>query len=270
VGPFAGGFFLICAIPTFLWLRERGAARHLPAGRSRLAVGVERIAATLRELGKFQDMAVLLVAVFFSMAGISIVITFTFIYGAQVIHWEPSIRNAMFIVVQITAAIGAVSFGFLQDRLGAKATFVITLGLWVVSVIAIYATPLLTAWLSPLLAVDVHPQQIFLAVGCLAGVSLGSSQSAGRALVGILAPAGKLAEFFGFWALASKLAAVFGILGLGVLQSYLGLHSSILFCALLFVAAIAAAAMIDQQRGRRVAEAYGNRSDPEAFRTPVV
>jgi MFS transporter, UMF1 family len=256
VGPFAGGFFLLCAIPTFLWLKERGISQCLPDGKSCLKLGAARLATTLRELRVFRDMAILLVAIFFSMAGISIIITFAFIYGAQVIGWDPHIRNAMFIVVQITAAAGAVIFGLIQDRLGAKVTFMMTLGLWVVAIIAIYATPQLAVTLGATLAIDVHPQQVFLVVGCLAGLSLGSSQSAGRALVGILAPRGKQAEFFGFWGLASKLAAVFGILGLGLLQAVLGLHNAILFCIFLFLAAMVAAALVDQQRGRRVAETY--------------
>jgi MFS transporter, UMF1 family len=256
VGPFAGTFFLLCAIPTFLWLKERGAPQPMPAGKSRLAVGAARLAATMRELGKFRDLASLLVAIFFAMAGISIVITFAFIYGAQVIGWDPHIRNAMFVIVQITAAAGAITFGLIQDRLGAKATFMITLGLWVVAILAIYATPQLAALLDGSLAADVQPQHVFLVVGCLAGLSLGSSQSAGRALVGILAPRGRLAEFFGFWGVASKLAAVFGILGLGLLQTALGLHNSILFCIVLFLAAMGAAALVDQDRGRRVAELH--------------
>jgi MFS transporter, UMF1 family len=260
VGPFAGGFFLICAIPTFVWLKERAAAQPLPQWKSCLAVGTARLAATLRELNSFRDMAILLVSIFFSMAGISIVIAFTFIYGAQVIGWDATTRNIMFVVVQITAAAGAVVFGVVQDRIGAKVTFMMTLGLWVVAVLAIYATPQITARLDTFFAVDIHPQQVFLVVGCLAGLSLGSSQSAGRALVGILAPAGRFAEFYGFWGLASKLAAVFGILGLGLLQTVLGLHASILFCAFLFLAAIATAALVDQQRGRRTAETYSNRA----------
>jgi UMF1 family MFS transporter len=109
-------------------------------------------------------------------------------------------------------------------------------------------------WANTTFDVRLEAQYVFLVVGSLAGASLGSSQSAGRALVGIFSPQSKAAEFFGFWGMSSKLAAVVGILGLGLLQSLFGLHVSILFCLLLFVLAVLACLPLDQARGRRTAE----------------
>jgi hypothetical protein len=64
------------------------------------------------------------------------------------------------------------------------------------------------------------------------------------------------AEFFGFWGMSSKLAAVVGILGLGMLQGLFGLHVSILFCLLLFVLAVLACLPLNQARGRSTAEQW--------------
>jgi MFS transporter, UMF1 family len=256
VGPFAAGFFLLAAIPTFVWVRGRGVAQALPAGWSYLRVGVQRLRQTAADLAGFRDLATLLASIFFAMAGIYIVITFAFIYGAQVIGWDEGVRQLMFVVVQITAAAGAFGFGMLQDRIGAKTTFIGTLVLWIVAIAAIWGTPWLAAVSEQLLGVAWEAQHIFLVAGCLAGLSLGSSQSAGRALVAILSPQAKAAEFFGFWGMAAKLAAVFGLLGLGALQSWFGLQSAILFCAVLFAAAIAVASFVDQRRGRHRAEEY--------------
>ncbi|MCA1798035.1 MAG: MFS transporter [Xanthomonadaceae bacterium] len=253
VGPFAGFFFLIAAIPTFMWLQERGSRRVLPPGESLVHMGVARLSATLARLHESRDMAMLLASVFFAMAGVYIVIAFAFIYGAQVIGWDTGIRNIMFIVVQITAAAGAIAFGLLQDRIGARTTYIITLLLWIVAIGAIYATPQVTAGINAAFGVDWQAQHLFLVAGCLAGLSLGSSQSAGRALVGVLSPRAKAAEFFGFWGLSSKLAAVFGILGLGLLQTQFGLHRSILFCVALFAVAAVLGLFVNQARGRQAA-----------------
>ncbi|MFO7858171.1 MAG: MFS transporter, partial [Ectothiorhodospiraceae bacterium] len=197
VGPFAAVFFLLAALPTFLWLRERGEPQALPAGVGYVAAGVGRIRRTLRDVAQFRDLAVFLVSVLFSMAGIYIVISFAFPYGAQVIGWDSGVRTAMFIVVQITAAVGALGFGVLQDRLGAKATYMGTLALWVLAILAIWATPAVTDWINQLAGVAWQAQHVFLVAGCLAGISLGSSQSASRTLVGLFAPEAKAAEFFG-------------------------------------------------------------------------
>ncbi|MGG6691114.1 UNVERIFIED_CONTAM: MFS transporter, partial [Salmonella enterica subsp. enterica serovar Weltevreden] len=81
---------------------------------------------------------------------------------------------------------------------------------------------------------DYEAQYVFLYIGIVAGLSLGSSQSASRALVGLFSPEQKSAEFFGFWGLSNKIAGVFGIIGLGLLQAEFGLQRSVLFCAVLF------------------------------------
>ena len=262
VGPFAAAFFLLAAIPTFAWLRERGVARQPPPGQGYFSAGVSRLATTLRDLRHFRDLGMMMLSIFFAMAGIYIIITFSFIYGAQVIGWDSSVRNIMFIVVQIFAAAGALGFGWLQDRIGARTTYIMTLLLWIATIICIYLTPQLASFASRWLGVELQAQHVFLVVGSLAGASLGSSQSAGRAMVSILSPRDKSAEFFGFWGLASKLAAVMGILSLGVLQNMIGLHTSMLFCVALFAVAIVVCLPLDQARGRRVAERWDARLTP--------
>jgi UMF1 family MFS transporter len=131
-----------------------------------------------------------------------------------------------------------------------------TLALWVAAILAIWATPELAAWLKVTLGLDWQAQHVFLVVGCLAGLSLGSSQSASRALVGLFSPRRKAAEFFGFWGLANKLAGVIGIIGLGLLQSVVGLQASILLCAVLFVLAIVICLGVNQARGMEAARQW--------------
>ena len=256
VGPFAAGFFLLAAIPTFLFLRERGVPQARPTDRGYVSLGFKRIGDTIRDIARFRDLAIFLSSVLFSMGGIYIIITFAFIYGAQVIGWDENIRNIMFIIVQITAAIGALGFGALQDRLGAKPTYIGTLTLWVLAILAIWGTPEVTEWVNDTFGADWEAQQLFLVVGCLAGVSLGSSQSASRTLVGLFSPEAKAAEFFGFWGLANKTAGMFGIIGLGLLQAQVGLQASILFCAALFIIAIMICLPVNQARAQRAARQW--------------
>jgi MFS transporter, UMF1 family len=259
VGPFAAAFFLVAAIPTFLWVKEPGEPQPMPAGKSHFRAGLERLRETVRDVLAFRDLAHLMLSVFFAMAGIYIIITFSFIYGAQVIGWDADVRNIMFIVVQISAAAGALGFGYIQDRIGAKPTYIVSLLLWIVAITCIYLTPQFTDLANRRFGVDWQAQYVFLVVGSIAGASLGSSQSAGRALVGILSPRNKAAEFFGFWGTAAKLAAVVGILGLGLLQAAVGLHAAILFCIALFVLAVVTSLPLRESRGRLVAEEWERR-----------
>ena len=254
VGPWAAAFFLVAAIPTFLWVRERGKPQLLPAGTSMVRLGVGRVRDTLRHVGQNRELAVLLASVFFAMSGIYIIITFAFIYGAQVIGWEEQARTLMFVLVQITAAAGALGFGFIQDRIGALRTYRMTLILWILAIVLIYLTPLLTAGLREALEVDWQAQYVFLVVGCVAGLSLGSCQSATRTLVGLFSPLARSAEYFGFWGLSMKLAGMFGLFAIGLLQTLLGLHVAILFCIALFAAALLISRWVDETRGRAAAE----------------
>ncbi len=254
VGPWAAAFFLVAAIPTFLWVRERGQARALPPGMGYLSLGISRVGTTLRALRAYRDLAVLLVSIFFAMNGIYIIITYAFIYGAQVIGWDENVRTLMFIIVQITAAVGALGFGYIQDRLGAKRTYQITLVMWMVAIALIYLTPAMAALLDSAFGITLHAQYVFLVVGSVAGLSLGSCQSATRTLVSLFSPLPRAAEFFGFWGQSMKLAGVTGLLAIGVLQAMLGLHTAVLFCIALFAIALIISRRVDEGRGRQAAE----------------
>lgn len=254
VGPWAAFFFLVAAIPTFLWVKERGVGQAVPVGTSYLNLGFSRVKTTLGHIKEHRDLAVLLVSIFFAMSGIYIIITYAFIYGAQVIGWDEQVRTWMFIIVQITAALGAVAFGFVQDRYGVLFTYRLTLVLWIVSIALIYLTPVIADIMRAHFEFDWQAQYIFLLVGGVAGLSLGSCQSSTRTLVGLLSPLSRSAEYFGFWGLSMKLAGMAGLLAIGLLQILVGLKTAILFCIILFAAALFFSRHVDEARGRRAVE----------------
>ncbi len=256
VGPLAATFFLLAAIPTFVWLRERGSKQRLPKGESYVSMGFNRLGRTINEIKQFRDLSVFLVSVFFEMAGIYIVISFTFIYGDQVVKWDEDVRILMFVVVQITAAAGAFLFGYVQDRVGALKTNIFILFLWFIGVVGIYSVIDITQWLNTVFETNFEEQYVFLFIGLIAGMCLGSSQSASRTLVGLFTPDAKAAEFYGFWGLFYKMAGIFGIIGLGLLQAQFGLQKSILFCAALFLIAMFVCFFVDQKRGEKAADSY--------------
>lgn len=256
VGPFAALFFMIAAIPTFIWVKEPGKRKELPEDETFASMGFKRMGATIKDIRKFWDLAIFLVSVFFAMAGIYIVISFAFIYGDQVVKWSEEVRILMFVIVQITAALGAFGFGYIQDKIGAKLTYNGTLLLWFFAVLGIWGVTDLTAWFNTTFGTAIEAQYMFLYIGVLAGLSLGSSQSASRALVGLFSPEEKSAEFFGFWGLSNKIAGVFGIIGLGLLQTQFGLQKSVLFCAVLFLLAIIVSLFVNEKKGIAAADNF--------------
>lgn len=255
VGPFAAVFFLLAAVPTFLWVREPAIGRRRTLDPSFVRQGYGRLRVTLHSISRFPDLSRLFLSILFAMAGVYVIVAFSFIYGAQVIGWSETTRNLMFIVVQITALVGALVFGWMQGRWGGRKTYALTLLLWIAAILAIFFVRELTGWAERAFGVVLSVEQMFLFAGLLSGLSLGSSQSVGRALVGAFSPENRAAELFGFWGMFSKLAAIFGLFGVGLLQYALGLEGAVLFCIVLFAAALIPLAGVDETRGRAAAVA---------------
>jgi UMF1 family MFS transporter len=142
--------------------------------------------------------------------------------------------------VNITAAVGAFGFGYLQDALGHVRAVAITLVGWILMVV--------TAGFS-----ETHFS--FWMAANLAGLCMGSSQAAGRAVVGYLSPPARLAEFFGLWGLAVKAASIFGPITYGIVTLvFPGNHRlGIFVTGIYFVIGLALLRRIDVERGRAAA-----------------
>jgi UMF1 family MFS transporter len=181
-----------------------------------------------------------LACIVFYQAGIQTVIALAAIYAEQALHFSTKDTIALILVVNVTAAVGAFAFGNIQDRLGHVRTIALTLILWI-------ATTLI-AWAAS------GPGPFWVAAN-LAGLCLGSSQSAGRALVGYLSPEDRHAEFFGLWGLAVKLSSILGPITYGaVTWMSNGNHRlAMLATGVFFIAGLAILGGIDVPRGRRAA-----------------
>jgi UMF1 family MFS transporter len=256
VGPATGLFFLVAAIPTFLWVKERSIPRTLPPGESYFAVGLKRLKKTFRDVRDYKDLMVLLASFFFAYAGLSIVIAFAFIYGDQVVKWSGKTQILMFVITQFTAAAGAFLFGIIQDKWQAKRTFIMTLILWVAAVSLIYGVASVTAFVNSVLGASLKEEYVFLMIGSIAGLGLGSTQSACRAMVGLFSPDTKAGEFFGLWSLTSRLSAIMGLMGLGILQTLFGLQKAVLVCSAFFFIAVIIVLFVDEERGKTVAREH--------------
>ncbi|MBX7059389.1 MAG: MFS transporter [Leptospirales bacterium] len=263
IGPITGVFFLVAGIPTFLLLKERAIPKTLPPGASLFTVGFSRLRQTLSEIGDYRDLAIFLLSFIFSYAALSIVISFAFIYGDTEIagfnqgYPGPGdmkvFRVGMFLLTNISAAVGAIAFGYIQDRFGDKRTYILTLIVWIVATVLIAGVKDVTAFLNSSFGLSLRDVQTFLVVGSLAGLCLGATQSSLRALVGALSPASKAGEFFGFWNLTGKIAAIIGLFSFGALQLWLGLRGAILICAVFNLAGIVVALFGNEKRGKEMA-----------------
>jgi UMF1 family MFS transporter len=232
------GLFALFALPTFLILRERAIHRPLQSVSTRNAYS--RVKESLAHARQYQDLARFLLCIVFYQAGIMTVITLAAVYAQQAMHFTTRQTIEMILLVNITAAAGALAFGYVQDKLGHKLSLVLTLTGWLVMVGLAYTAT--------------TPDRFWLAAN-IAGLCLGASQSAGRALVGYLSPKSRRAEFFGLWGLAVKLASILGPMTYGaVVWVSAGNHRmGMLLTGIYFVIGLIVLAAIDVKRGRRAA-----------------
>ncbi len=233
--------FALAALPTFLWLRERATPRPTPPG-GLFRAGMDRLRHTWHHARRHRDLFRLLVAITTYHCGINTVIVLAAVYAQEAMGFTTQDSILLILVVNVTAALGALLFGRLQDRLGAVPTLAITLGIWILTVAAAYA---------------VESRGGFWWVANGVGIALGASQSAGRALVGCLAPRSRSGEFFGLWGLAVKLSAIIGPVSYGLIAHLTdGDHRSALLSTLVFfIAGLLLLLRVDEARGRAAARA---------------
>ena len=241
--------FALASLPTFLFLRER--SKPLPVDAITGALGFraafERLRETLHHARDFPDMRRFMLCIVFYQAGIQAVIALAAIYAEQAMGFKTADTIKLIFLVNITAAIGAFAFGNLQDRIGHVRAIAGTLVGWIVMI--------LLAWS----AKGEHAATLFWIAANLAGLCLGASQSAGRALVGLLAPPAHHAEFFGLWGLAVKCSSILGPLTYGAVTWMTGgdHRLAILVTGSYFVIGLLILRGVDAERGRQAAVEFG-------------
>ena len=235
------GVYGLASLATFALLKER--ARPQPAAATAqggFGEALAGLARTAREAGQYRDFAWLMACSTAYQAGIAVVIALAAVYAEQALGFQQTDTMALVFAVNIASAGGAFLFGYWQDRIGHRRALGATLVGWLVMTLLAYLAT------SPAL---------FWVAAVLAGLCMGSSQSAGRALAGVLAPADRLAEFFGLWTFATRLAAIVGPLTYGLVTWLTaGNHRlAILSTGAFFLMGLALLRPIDVARGMRAA-----------------
>lgn len=233
------GWYGGMVIPTLVFLRERGVARELPAGETYLTVGFRQLGRTFAHLRRYRDLAILFAAFIAYNEGISTVIQFAAIYAKDTVGFTPPEIGRMFILMNVIALAGALSFGWLADRIGQKRAIYLSLAIWMGSTAVAYLS---------------YSKATFYVAAGLAGIGMGSCQSVTRSLVALFSPKENAAEFYGFLGIAGKALAFLGPLAFGEISAGAGSQRpAILSIGLFFVIGAVILAFVDEARGKEAA-----------------
>ncbi len=228
------------ALVTFALLKEHSPPRADALQAAGLRASWQQLRQTFAQARRYRDFMWLMACAVCYQGGVAVAIALAAIYAEQVIGFQPQETMVLVFALNAAAMAGALAWGYLQDRIGHKTALGLTLVAWVAAcVIAALSTSKGDFWWA----------------ASIAGICMGSSQSAGRAMAGLLAPPRQLAEFFGLWTVAIRLASIIGPLSYGAITWMTGGNQrvAILSTTALFLAGLLLLLKVDVARGREAA-----------------
>jgi MFS transporter, UMF1 family len=228
-------WYVVFSIPLFLWVPE-DRSRVSRAGHV-VADTFAQLRRTFSEIRKYRQIVRFLFARLIYNDGLVTVFAFGGIYAANTFGFSLQQVLEFGIVINIAAVVGAVSLGFLDDKIGGKRTIAISLvGLMGATVLAMLATSATMFWIA----------------GIAIGIFAGPNQAASRSLMARFVPPTVENEFFGFFAFSGKLTAFIGPFLLGVLTEISGSQRvGVGVVVLLFIVGLIALRYVDEREGSR-------------------
>jgi UMF1 family MFS transporter len=228
------------SLVTFRLLRERAVPNPDATRQGGIRASMRQLRATYLQARRYRDFMWLMACAVFYQGGVAVAVSLAAIYAEQVIGFQQQETMVLIFVLNIAAAGGAFAWGYLQDRIGHKLALGSTLVGWMATCI--------------IAALTTTKGGFWWAAG-IAGLCMGSSQSAGRALASLFAPPKQGAEFFGLWTFAIRLASIIGPLMYGTITWATGgdQRTAILATSALFAAGLLLLLKVDVDRGRAAA-----------------
>lgn len=236
----------IFAVPTLLWVRDRPSLAERVHDKSYVRIGFDRLRKTFRRLRSYSELSKFLAAFLIYNDGIQTVIVVAAVFVEQELGLPEGQVVGLFLVIQMTAFLGAIVLGAASDWLGCKNTVMLTLLAWVG----------VAVWGWQLGFTGETVTEVW-ALGIVVGLILGGSQSASRALQGTFTPDENSAEFFSFFGIVGKFSAVLGPFTYGSVYAVTGdIRASILALVVFFVAGLAMLSWVDEERGKAQAREF--------------
>jgi UMF1 family MFS transporter len=203
--------FLVFALPTFLFVRERPRAAR-PGKPPSLRASIRRLVESWRRARTYEGVARFLVGRFLYTDAVNTLIGgFLTIYVIEELGFTDEDVQALLAVAIVGAIVGGLLGGRFVDRVGPRRVLHTVLWAWMVAmVLGIVAGAAGAEWLAWIL-------------GVVGGLSLGATWAADRVYMQRISPPRHLGEFYGLYATVSRFATILGPLMWGLLVTVLGL-----------------------------------------------
>ena len=225
------------ALPLFFTIREP----RRPGVRANVGQAFGEVVRTFREIRRYRDTALFLIARLIFNDGLITIFAFGGIYAAGTFGMSTAEILVFGIALNLAAGVGAFLGGVVDDRIGGKKTLIGScIALSLATVLAVWAPTRTWLWVA----------------GILVGIFAGPNQAASRSLFARFAPANRQNEFFGFFAFSGKFTAFLGPAILGIVTQAAGSQrAGIATILAFFLVGGALLLAVDETRGIQAANA---------------
>jgi UMF1 family MFS transporter len=191
-------WWLVFSLPLLLLVKEPGGASGGPTLHV-VREGFARVWHTLHEVRRLRNVWLFLIAYWLYIDGVDTIVRMAVDYGLSLGFDHKSLLMAL-LITQFTGFPAAIAFGYLGSQFGPKAGILV--GLFVYMVVTLRAS------------VMSSPDEFFLLAFAI-GLAQGGVQALSRSLYARMIPGDRTAEFFGFYNMLGKFAAVIGPVMMG-------------------------------------------------------
>lgn len=230
-------WWAIFSLPIMIWVKEPPTHRKT-SGWKMVGSGLLQLKTTFAEIRKLRVVFLFLIAYWLYIDGVDTIVRMAVDYGMSLGFPADSLIVAL-LIVQFVGFPAAILFGKLGEKLGTKTSILLGLGVYIG----------VTVWGR---FMDSPGEFYVLAVAI--GLVQGGVQSLSRAFYSRIIPANRTAEFFGFYNMLGKFAAVIGPVLMGLVGVLTGNpRHSILAIAVLFLGGGIILYFVDESEGIRIA-----------------
>ncbi|SDN24308.1 MFS transporter, UMF1 family [Desulfonauticus submarinus] len=197
-----GLFWLIFSFPAFIFLPKDTNRVQIYHG---IKKGINLFKEAVKSVFINKNLLKFLLAYFLYIDAINTIIVFSSIFASSSLKMSLTELIFLYIVVQLSAAIGSFLLSKYIDIKGPKIIISYLLVFWCLVIIGVYF---------------VNNKDLFFLLACIAGFGLGSIQSSSRAMFSYFIPKGEECKFFGFYGFIGKSSAIIGPLVFGLISYY--------------------------------------------------
>ena len=239
----AGLWWFGWSFVTWRLLRSRDIAKALKPGETYLSTGLKQLWATFKETAKYPHTTRFLLAYLLYNDGIQTVFASAAVFAAAPLvrgglGIEQGMLTQVILMIQFVAFGGALLFGRIAIRIGAKRALIIGLVIWTVVVIYAY--------------LGLRGESRFLQfwiLGAFIALVMGGTQAVSRSLFANMIPPGKEAEFFSIYEVSERGTSWLGPLAFGLVNQLSGsLRPAIASIILFFVVGLFLLLRVDVRR----------------------